>query len=337
MGLLDFLSAPREVRVVTVAFRDPSRPGALDGFDPKFGYVYIWPFADEPRVGRWAIAEGVSGPATVVVGMVGATAQAQNRALKPLLSLIPQEQIDGPVHQWLESGRVAAGMPPSGTIKPAIPPGFDPFPPAFINPGTDAAAADRSGGIWWRAYKRSEELERDPVETATFKEIADAHYTIRNRGRAEARKVEKEVQTGKAAQLYASLGIAKLARVLDRRTPGEIESMMLAGLPMWDWLEYVKALAKESQEEDALAIAELLITAAEQDAAMTGREPAPAYTERAAIIHRSRRDYAAEIAVIKRWQAACPASRRGPGSTQAKLKQRLATARDLQAKAKAKK
>jgi hypothetical protein len=56
----------------------------------------------------------------------------------------------------------------------------------------------------------------------------------------------------------------------------------------------------------ALDLLGALLTAAEHEAEISGREPAPAYTERAAIIHRKRRDYAAEIAVIELWEGACP-------------------------------
>lgn len=58
-------------QLVTVAFRDPKRPNALRNFSPEHGYVYLWPFEVEPKVGDWAIAPGMSGPAPVVVGLVG--------------------------------------------------------------------------------------------------------------------------------------------------------------------------------------------------------------------------------------------------------------------------
>jgi len=111
--------------------------------------------------------------------------------------------------------------------------------------------------------------------------------------------------------------------------------MTIAGLDMWDWLEYIKSIAKE-QPDDALAIAYALITGAEQEAKASGREPAPAYTERAAMLLRSKKDYAGEISVIKRWEKACPPSKRGPGKTQDKLWQRQIKARELLAKSQSK-
>lgn len=41
-----------------------------------------------------------------------------------------------------------------------------------------------------------------------------------------------------------------------------------------------------------------------------GREPAPAYTEHAAIIHRKLGQRDEEIAVLKRWLRLCPAGQR---------------------------
>jgi acyl-CoA synthetase (NDP forming) len=70
-----------------------------------------------------------------------------------------------------------------------------------------------------------------------------------------------------------------------------------------------------------------IIEAAERDATITGREPAPGYTERAATIHHRQKNYAAEVAIIERWEAACPPELRGPGATQGRLAERLATAR----------
>lgn len=98
---------------------------------------------------------------------------------------------------------------------------------------------------------------------------------------------------------------------------------------MRDWLAYVQDLEREGRLEEALNLLGALIIAAEQEAEVSGREPVPAYTERAAIIHRKRRDYAAEIAVIERWERACPPDTRGPGTTRTKLLNRLERAREL--------
>jgi len=101
--------------------------------------------------------------------------------------------------------------------------------------------------------------------------------------------------------------------------------------PMWDWLRYVEELAKggEAEAERALDLVYALIIVAEREAAANGREPAPAYTERAAILHRKRKEYEREVAVLERWEIACPPERRGPGALQPKLAQRLVKAREL--------
>lgn len=50
-----------------------------------------------------------------------------------------------------------------------------------------------------------------------------------------------------------------------------------------------------------------------------GREPAPWYTEQAAIIHRKRGELDEELAVLRRWLAACPADRRAGWKIQDRL------------------
>lgn len=75
-------------RVVVVAFRELGAPDPLRNFSPDHGYAYVWPFAQEPRVGQWAVAPGMDGAASVVVGAIGLPASARGMALKPLSQLI---------------------------------------------------------------------------------------------------------------------------------------------------------------------------------------------------------------------------------------------------------
>lgn len=96
-----------------------------------------------------------------------------------------------------------------------------------------------------------------------------------------------------------------------------------------DWVPTLNELRSAGQDDEALALLLEVIDAAERAAAVSGREPSPGYTERAAVIYRRREDFAAEVAVIERWQAACPPERRGPGATQGRLAHRLAKAREL--------
>ena len=207
-------------------------------------------------------------------------------------------------------------------IRPAAipPPGFDSLPPTQ---GTaEPETADEYGRVWWRAYNLAAELGRPSDEVAAFKAVGQGWFRLRDRAQKEDRD-KRMSKTAAATDLEAAI------RDVRNRPRAEVEKMLFAGQPLWDWLAYVQGLEREGRLEEALQLLGALITAAEQEAEVSGREPAPAYTERAAIIHRKRRDYAAEIAVIERWERACPPEKRGPGATQAKLLKRLERAREL--------
>ncbi|MDT0168881.1 hypothetical protein [Pseudarthrobacter sp. BRE9] len=73
-------------------------------------------------------------------------------------------------------------------------------------------------------------------------------------------------------------------------------------------VEPIKELKREGRLNEALVLCYKAIEAAERD--RDGREPAPWYTEQAAIVHRKLGQKAEEIAVLKRWMAATPKSRR---------------------------
>ncbi|MDL9980078.1 HIRAN domain-containing protein [Microbacterium sp. ASV49] len=92
---------------------------------------------------------------------------------------------------------------------------------------------------------------------------------------------------------------------------------MVNGVHYLQLVEPIKQLKRDGRLEDALVLCYAAIEGAES--AREGREPAPWYTEQAAIIHRKlgRRDE--EIAVLQRWLAACPPKYRS-GS---KIKERL--------------
>ena len=79
---------------------------------------------------------------------------------------------------------------------------------------------------------------------------------------------------------------------------------MVNGVHYLELVEPIKQLKREGRFEDALVLCYAAIEGAEGD--RNGREPAPAYTEHAAIVLRKlgRRDE--EILVLKRWLALCP-------------------------------
>ena len=85
-------------------------------------------------------------------------------------------------------------------------------------------------------------------------------------------------------------------------------------------IEPIKQAKREGRLDDALELCYRAIESAERD--RNGREPAPWYTEQAAIIHRKQGDHDKEVAVLERWMAICPPERRA-GSTIAKRLEKL--------------
>ena len=316
--------------VVTVAFRDLASKDPLANFSPEHGYAYVWPFPDPPRVGDWAIAPGWDGPAPVVVGRVGMPTSVAGEVLEALVKRIPQEDVeraragrDRAKQRWLAYARHVAGIPNEGDAVTAPPSGFDRLPPAKGNAQTETA--DEHGRAWSRVYNLALELDRPTHEVAEFKRIRTGWFRLRD----QALKDERSHRMG---ETLAEVDLDAAIRTVRDRPRADIERMLFAGQPMWDWLTHVQALERDGKLDEALQLTEALITAAEQESVISGREPAPAYTERAAIIHRKRKDYVSEIAVIERWDRACPPERRGPGATQSKLLSRLKRARELAAK-----
>ncbi|CAH0135464.1 hypothetical protein SRABI26_00333 [Arthrobacter sp. Bi26] len=88
----------------------------------------------------------------------------------------------------------------------------------------------------------------------------------------------------------------------------QFERGMVDGVHYLELIEPIKQLNRDGRLEEALVLCYKAITAAEGDAG--GREPAPGYTEQAAIIHRKLSQKDEEIAVLKRWLAKCPKARR---------------------------
>ena len=83
---------------------------------------------------------------------------------------------------------------------------------------------------------------------------------------------------------------------------------MVNGIHYLQLVEPIKQLKRDGRLEDALVLCYAAIEGAEAN--REGREPAPWYTEQAAIIHRKLGQRDEEIAVLQRWLAACPPERR---------------------------
>ncbi len=83
---------------------------------------------------------------------------------------------------------------------------------------------------------------------------------------------------------------------------------MVNGVHYLQLVEPIKQLKRDGRLDDALVLCHAAIRGAED--AREGREPAPWYTEQAAIIYRKLNQRDEEIAVLERWLAACPPERR---------------------------
>ncbi len=87
------------------------------------------------------------------------------------------------------------------------------------------------------------------------------------------------------------------------------------GIHYLELVKPIKQLKREGRLAEALV---LCYEAAKRDSG--GWEPAPCYTEQAAVVHRKLGQRAEEIAVLKMWMHSCPKSR-GAGS---RIAERLA-------------
>lgn len=88
----------------------------------------------------------------------------------------------------------------------------------------------------------------------------------------------------------------------------EFQPGMVNGVHFLELVEPIKELKREGRLEEALTLCYAAIDGAEGN--RYGREPAPFYTEQAAIILRKLGRREEEIAVLNRWLALCPAEHR---------------------------
>ncbi len=106
----------------------------------------------------------------------------------------------------------------------------------------------------------------------------------------------------------------------------EAEAGLVRGRHYTEWIPTLDELRSSGDDDTALTLLWECIQAAERAARVAGTSPAPGYTKRAAVIYRRRKDYAREIEVMERWEAAAPPGYRGA------MADRLAVARKLQEK-----
>lgn len=94
---------------------------------------------------------------------------------------------------------------------------------------------------------------------------------------------------------------------------------LVNGVHYLQLVEPIKQLKRDGRLDEALKLCYAAIEGAEAEARRDRLEPAPWYTEQAAIIHRKLRQHDEEVAVLERWIAACPPNRRGGSRIQMRL------------------
>jgi hypothetical protein len=92
-----------------------------------------------------------------------------------------------------------------------------------------------------------------------------------------------------------------------------------------DWVAALDRLRAQGRDDAGLELLLVCMAAAEREAWAVQGTPTPMYAHRAAVIHRRRRDYVAEVEVLERWIAACPE----PRDPYSRLAVRLVKARRL--------
>lgn len=102
------------------------------------------------------------------------------------------------------------------------------------------------------------------------------------------------------------------------------EAGIVRGMHYTEWCPTLDEYRSEGRDSEALDLLTAIFDATEAEARISGREPAPGYYKRAAIIYRRRGDIPAEIAVLQRFLDACP-----PGIGGGDVAERLAKAQKL--------
>lgn len=185
-----------------------------------------------------------------------------------------------------------------------------PFKPSVgyrvIVPGLDGGSPAVVVGVGNRRDYSGEILS--VIRMATPREIENAHRAAERRrevGRAQWRAMQgaSTGRSGAVGQLGANLG------------PGGVR-----GRHYTEWVEPIKQMKRDGNHGEAVAL--LRECQAATIRADRGT-PAPWYFEQEAIIHRKEKQYAAEVAALERYFAACA------GVPKAMLAERYGKAREL--------
>lgn len=133
--------------------------------------------------------------------------------------------------------------------------------------------------------------------------------------------IERAVSSQKQRSQTVSQGLQDILRA------HEITAGMVKGYHYLELVEPIKQLKRDGRLQDALILAYAAIDAAENEASVSGREPAPAYTLHAAIVHRKLGQHDEERAVLERWIASTPAQRRQGSKVVERLDKLISKAR----------
>lgn len=162
---------------------------------------------------------------------------------------------------------------------------------------------------------------QQPAVPARVTPAASSPATPSPMSRAAQRAAGKAAEQAQIRKANLAAGGATRARELKGQVRGKHYT---------EWVDTIRQLKRDGIADEALELLLECVGAAERD--RDGREPAPAYTLMAAVIYRQRKNYAAEVAILERWHASCPAASRGPGTSQEELAARLTKARELLAR-----
>ena len=124
-------------------------------------------------------------------------------------------------------------------------------------------------------------------------------------------------QAKRVAQQQERSTMVRHALAEGGRRAHEFDMGMVRGVHYLELIEPIKQLKRENRYAEALELCYAAIKGAEKGRA--GREPAPWYTEQAAIVHRQLGERDKEISVLKRWLRVCPPERREGSSIQQRL------------------
>lgn len=124
-------------------------------------------------------------------------------------------------------------------------------------------------------------------------------------------------QAKRAAEQQERSTMVRHALAEGGRRAHEFDMGIVRGVHYLELIEPIKQLKRENRYTEALELCYAAIEGAEND--REGREPAPWYTEQAAIVHRKLGELEKEISVLERWLRVCPSDRREGSSIQLRL------------------